>query len=101
MKYPDAQRGETLIESLGAILVFTFASIAMLTMLSTANNMNQMAEAKAQARQKGQLLTETPEGDVTTGQVTVWVNGKKDVCLVTVKGNPDEGYVFYVSEVAE
>ena len=101
MKHPDAQRGETLIETLCAILIFTFASIAMLTMLSTADTMNQVAEAKVAVRQRGQLLTETPEGEVTTGQVTVWVNGKKDVCPVTVKGDPDRGYVFYVLEVAE
>ena len=34
MRNPDTQRGETLMESLAAILIFTFASVVMLTMLS-------------------------------------------------------------------
>jgi len=40
-----SKTGETLVESLAAILIFTFGSIIMLSMISSAMNINKKAEA--------------------------------------------------------
>ena len=98
MKRHNSQRGETLMESLGSILIFTFASVALLTMLTTANTMNQLAEAADGGRQTGKILWETPEGEITQGKVTIHIGSKHESVPVIVKGDEESGYVFYLTE---
>lgn len=49
-----SKRGETLIESLAAILVFTLSSIIFLTMVSSASHINQTVKAEYAAFQTQQ-----------------------------------------------
>lgn len=50
--------GETLVESLAAILVFTMASIVMYTMVTTAANINMTAKEMDEANQKHMIAVE-------------------------------------------
>lgn len=59
----SGKQGETLIESLAAILVFTLSSIIFLTMVSSASHINQTVKAEYAEFQLQQQAIE----DETTG----------------------------------
>ena len=63
------RRGESLVESMCAILIFTLSSVALLTMISAASNINSKAEA-ADAETRDQMA-------VVEQQNTEKITGKK------------------------
>lgn len=56
-------RGETLIESMIAILIFTFASILFLTLVTAAANINTTVKEADESFQTQQLAVETAPGE--------------------------------------
>jgi hypothetical protein len=58
MKKLKSKAGETLVESLAAILVFTMSSIVMYTMVSTAANINMTAKKMDEQNQKHMVAVE-------------------------------------------
>lgn len=66
--------GETLIESMVAILIFTFASILFLTLVTSAANINTTVKEADESFQRQQLAVE----DRATETVPASVSLKKD-----------------------
>lgn len=64
-----SRAGESLVESLAAILIFTLASIVMYTMVTTAADINMTAKEADRANQEQMLIAE--QGDVSSGSGTV------------------------------
>lgn len=62
-------RGETLIESMVAILIFTFASILFLTLVTSAANINTTVKEADESFQAQQLAVE--KNETATEQATV------------------------------
>lgn len=70
------KRGETLLETLASILIFTFSSIVMLTMLSAAVRLNQRAKEADRVHASQMLTAEMAEAPSTAqGTVLFTVNG--------------------------
>lgn len=89
-------RGETLLESMAAILIFTFASIALLTMLMTAGNLNEKAAQQTQAQAAAMALAEMGEGAAGTGTVRIILHGKTETAVVEVYGQGSGPYAYYL-----
>lgn len=53
-----AKSGETLIESLAAILIFTMASVVMFSMVTSAANINRIAKEMDEKNQKHMIAVE-------------------------------------------
>ena len=93
--------GETLVESLAAILIFTFASIAMLSMISTAMNINKTVKDADDAYfQSMQIVEKADLADGSTADSTdveFYINTiKKDSVTVNVYGGGEGGvYAYY------
>lgn len=79
--------GESLMESLVSILILTFASILLLTLVSAARKINQSAREMDQALFRQLVTAElAPEEQMTPGTVTVTVNGGSQTVAVEVFG---------------
>lgn len=75
LKRLKSNAGETLVESMCAILIFTFASIIMLSMVSAAADINTKAK-EADTNYYDQLVdVEMAEGTGTAGTVTFTFGG--------------------------
>ena len=66
-------KGESLVESLVAILIFTLSSILLYTMLSTATNLNRAAKEADEAHQQQMIYAE--QADSRIGSANPGVNG--------------------------
>ena len=99
-----AGRGETLVESLVSILVFTFASILFLSMVASAANINRTVQQADLAYQAQQAVTETGPGAAGASQssatVTVTCGGaqlcRETVTIVRQEGAEDSIYAYYL-----
>lgn len=99
-----SNQGESLIESMAAILVFTLASILFLSMVNGAANINRAAreadDTFAQQQRKIELPTPTdvPDADVTI-TVQKAVGGGEDILaqeeVVLVQPAGEEGFHGY------
>ena len=69
-----SRRGESLVEVLAAILIFTMASIIMYTMVTTAADLNTVAKAADRANQAQMVIAEQAEGVGTPGQVQMTIS---------------------------
>lgn len=86
MKKTRFNRGETLIESLAAILVFTLSSIALFTMLSTANKLNGKAKDTDALYRDEIAKVERADTGHTDGTVKVTLKSEKgDLVIDTVQ----------------
>lgn len=99
------KRGETLVESMASILIFTFASIIMLTMISAATDINQVAKEADRAHFEVLVEAEMAEGDAQTGQVVFSIgqmgSANEQTVTVDVYGEaPANGgvYAYYFVE---
>ena len=84
MKKLRSRKGESLIEVLCAILIFTMSSVGMYSMVMAANNINAAAKEADRANQEAMAIVEKAEGDPTSkGSITVTVTdsagNKEDV----------------------
>lgn len=98
------KRGETLMESLFAILIFTFASITMYSMVTSAMNINNKARAADQVHQDQMIAAESAQGEGKSASVSLKLTqtpaGADDDSLgsvdVKVFGGEGELYAYYV-----
>ena len=84
--------GESLIEVLAAILIFTVGSILMLTLFSGAKRVNEAARARMQEQSEVQLTRELGQA-LTPGTVTVSL-GDREVTLDVVFSGEGEAAFF-------
>lgn len=69
--------GESLVETLCAILIFTLASVGMYTMILTANRINSDVREKDRGIQEQLIIVEKAEGTAEGGTVTVTLTDGK------------------------
>lgn len=93
-------RGETLLESMAAILIFTFASILLLTMLTTAKEINQAASQWDAAKAADMELAEMAEQEAAPGTVQFVIHGCTETVEVEVFGSEPGGYYPVREETA-
>lgn len=98
MKKRNMESGETLIESLTAILVFTFASILMLTMVSAGNDINQRLREADGAENTRQFAAEMAEGEKSRGIVKLQIGDEAERVTVEVFGSTETAYGFFRAE---
>ncbi len=65
------QRGETLIETLAAIVICTLATVVLLSATVTAVNLNKQANDLGQVLQQEQQAAELSRGTTSVGTVTI------------------------------
>ena len=70
-----SRRGESLIETLAAILILTMASIVLYSMITTSADINMKADAMAKTNQTNLVAVEQANGAHTQGTVTFKING--------------------------
>lgn len=97
-----SRRGETLVESMVSILIFTFSSILFLSMVSSAAKINRTAqEADAQYQAQQRVTEEGPDAPgaaVTDGTATITYNGTtltESVKIVRQNGAEHSIYAYY------
>lgn len=71
MKKLKNKRGESLVESLCAILIFTMASIVMFSMVSAAGDINTKAKAMDAKNQQDMVAMEIGDPDARNGQAII------------------------------
>lgn len=77
--------GETLVEVLCAILIFTLSSVGMYSMVMTANNINAEAKKKDQEIQQQMIACEKGDGYGTPGTVSMTItDGRGNATTVSV-----------------
>ena len=102
-----SRAGETLLETLVAILVVTLASIVMYSMVTVAADINTTAKRKDQAVQEQLTVAERGDGVGTTGTIRMYIKvgaTEQIVSTVTVDvyGGDEDGelYAYYAREGA-
>ena len=73
-KFLKDKRGESLVESLAAILIFTMASIIMYSMVTTAARINAQARDREAEVQTQLVAAESAETVTDTGTVTMTID---------------------------
>ena len=96
VKKLKSKAGESLIESLCAILIFTMASIIMYSMVTTAADINSTAKEADEANQQYMQIAEQATGTATNGQITMDVI-KTDGTTETVKKSINVGVSIFGS----
>ena len=66
-----SKAGESLVEMLCAILIFTLASVAMYSMVMASNNINAMAKEKDSSIREQMVVVETAEEGGKRGVITI------------------------------
>ena len=66
-----SKAGESLIESLAAILIFTMASIVMYSMVTTAADINRTAKEMDEANQQHMIAVEMGLPEAQNGSATI------------------------------
>ena len=64
-------RGETLVEALLSILIFTLSSILLFSMLASASNINHAARIADEERQSQLSIAETGTDSGTTADISI------------------------------
>lgn len=92
-----SSRGESLIESLAAILVFTLSSIIFLTMVTSANNINRTVKDEYAAFQAQQQAIENVTPTSPTAELTVTCDGA--TATITVQQVTADGLTAFYPTV--
>ena len=99
-----SRRGESLIETLAAILILTMASIVLYSMITTSADINMKADAMAKTNQTNLVAVEQAAKGTHTqeGTVTFTINGKT-LCSqdIWVFGSTDKLYAYYPTPEGE
>lgn len=98
-----SRAGESLIESLVAILIFTLASIVMYTMVTAAADINMTAKENDRAVQAQLVVAEQAETITDTGTVTISLSTEgKEIMEVPVNiyGGTDGTLYSYFADSA-
>lgn len=101
-----SRAGESLIESMAAILIFTMGSIILLSMVSTAADINATAKEADESYNTQIVAAEmTNIEDMVSGTVTVSVNGSTTNDSVSVNvfrsNETDSLYTYYIGDGGE
>lgn len=96
MKRLKSRAGETLIESMISILIFTFASIIMLTMISAAADINNRTKTASAELQAELTAVEKPMEEGVHGTAAVTLYGYTESVVVTSFGEEDHLNAYYV-----
>lgn len=104
MKKLSEKRGESLLEVLFAILIFTFASITMYTMVMSGMTITKKARMTDEINQAQMIVAERAEGEGKPASVSVTltetpaggVSQKLDEVNVKIFGKDGELYAYYV-----
>ena len=100
LKKLKSKAGESLVESLAAILVFTMASIVMYSLVTSAANINRTAKEMDAQNQAHMIAVEMGEQEAKNGTatVTMTLNGEtiaQDV--VDIYGGQDGSlYTYFI-----
>ncbi len=97
-----SRRGETLIESMAAILIFTMASIVLYSMVTTAGDINSTAKEMDREIQEQMVGIEKGDPTVVEGgaQVNISMNGTSLATVdVVVYGGKNGGLFAYFMNV--
>ena len=71
-----SRKGESLVETLCAVLIFTLASVAMYSMIMAAGNINDTAKTVDRQVQSQMLVVEKAEGDGIEQTLTMKITPK-------------------------
>ena len=97
-----SRRGESLIETLAAILILTMASIVLYSMITTSADINMKADAMAKTNQTNLVAVEQANGAHTQGTVTIKINGATQCSQDSwVFGSTDKLYAYYPAPEGE
>ena len=66
-----SKRGETLVEVMASILIFTLSSILLYSMITTANRINAEVRDTEQAQQENLMFAQKAEGDGEAGTISL------------------------------
>lgn len=94
-----SKKGETLVESMAGILIFTFGSIIMLSMITSAADINTAAKKADEEFFSQMVQVELAQGG-TTGTVTISVGSYSDDIEVSISGTTDGLYAYYAGTAA-
>ncbi len=76
----QARQGETLVEAMAAILIFTLSSIFLFSMLSTAARINKAAQFSAQAQceelRYAELGADAPDAVCQPSEIRIAMDGE-------------------------
>lgn len=90
-----SKKGESLVESLCAILIFTMASIVLFSMVSAAGDINGKAKEQDLKNQQQMVAVEKGTNKTGSGSVTVTMNGTTVATVsVDVYGGVDEAGAY-------
>lgn len=93
----NSRKGESLVESLAAILIFTMASIAMYSMVTTAADINLTVKDVEKDYNRQMLIAEQGEGSRAEGIITMTMtteSGSKEIAKVDVHVYGAEGELY-------
>lgn len=101
LKKLKSKAGESLVESLAAILIFTLASVVMYSMVSTSADLNRKVKEMDEQNQQHLIAVETGLDTYMTGTATVtFTMGGDEIAEVDVDiyGGQDESlYTYFVN----
>ena len=86
--------GQSLIEALAAILIFTFGSMLMLTLFTGAKKLNEGARAEMEARTEAQLNRELGQS-LRPGTVVFRLGDREEILVAVFSG---DGTAFFPEE---
>ena len=89
-----SKKGETLVESMAGILIFTFGSIIMLAMLTTAADINTVAKEADQEYFSQMVQVELAQADAS-GTVSIVSPSGTDTVNVTISGTSEGLHAYY------
>jgi len=106
MKRLKNKAGETLVESMAAILIFTFGSLILLGMVSAAADINTAAKEADKAHTEQMVTVEKGEGEYKEKTVTfTYLQGqsgeKSETANVYMYGGDDKLYSYYPDIVTQ
>lgn len=90
MKKLLGKKGESLVESLASILIFTLTSIALFSMLMASARINQETKTANEDFKTQMQVAETGDGEAIDGQVTFTFDGVTDgASIISTTKNVD------------
>ena len=99
-----SRAGESLMESLAAIVIFTLASLVMYSMVTAAADINMTAKEKDRAVQEQMVVAEQAENSAGSGTINMYIidaaGNEKSVSTVEVDIYGEDGdlYSYFTKE---
>ena len=99
-----SKAGESLVESLAAVLIFTLASIGLFSMIQASNNINRTAREKDAFIQEQMISTEKADTALDTGTAAFTIkkqdgnNAATENIDVEIFGDSTDGLFSYFTK---